>query len=315
MPASETGMIFSHLKPGRDVAFELPVGPIFRCPACLSPLHRMPENSKSQGSRCVSCGLIVQPPPIGQADLENMVQHYRTVDPHEEVAVSKTGFFQVALHHLDSMVARSPRRLLDIGCGFGYFLKRAQADGWEPIGIDIVPEAVLSAKRRVPSAELFLGDLATANLPTGSIDAITMWDVLCHVEDPSAELQECLRILSPGGVIGIRVRNVEIQLWLCRWYYRLLRFLRRVGCRPLHVFHRYNFGPSAIERLLAGNGFINISVTNSPLTAGDPYHCSSVAAAVRLGKLMATAVSDMVYRLSSGRRLLSPSLLVWAQKP
>ncbi|MFO7709653.1 MAG: class I SAM-dependent methyltransferase [Desulfobacterales bacterium] len=315
MPAPEKGMISCHSKPDSGVAFEMPAGPIPRCPACLSLLHRMPENSKPQGSRCKSCGLIVQPHCEGPADLENMVRHYRAVDPHEKVAISKTGFFQNALDYLDSKVTRIPRHLLDVGCGFGYFLEKAMDYGWEPIGVDVVPEAVFSAQRRVPTAGVFLGDLRKANLPTGSIDAVTMWDVLCHVEDPAAELQECHRILAPGGIVGLRVRNVEIQLWLCRWYSGPFRLLRRLRVKPLHVFHHYNFTRSAIERLLENNGFVNLSVRNSPLTTGDPYEYTSVSALVQLCKFMAGALADIVFRLTSGRWILSPSLLVWAQKP
>lgn len=256
----------------------------------------------------------MQPSAAGSVDIENMVLHYRSVDPYKKVAASKAGFFQMALQYLDSKVARDPRRLLDVGCGFGYFLEKALASGWEPAGVDIVPEAVLSVRRRVPTAKVFLGDLRAANLSPGSMDAVTMWDVLCHVDDPASELHECHRILSPGGIVGIRVRNVQCQLWLCWWYYRLIRFLPKLRVKPMHVFHRYSFSRSAIEQLLKREGFVNISVCNSPLTVGDPYEHISFALAVRAGKFLAAVLSDLAYRLTRGRSVIGPSLLVWAQK-
>jgi SAM-dependent methyltransferase len=230
-------------------------------------------------------------------------------------SVSKTAFFQEALRYLDSKVARTPRRLVDIGCGFGYFLEKAQAAGWEAAGVDIVPEAVLRAKIRLPAVEVFLGDLRGARFPSGSVDAATLWDVLCHVEDPAAELKECHRILSPGGIVGIRLRNVETQLWLGRWYSRLSCILGRYGVKPLHVFHRYNFSRKAIERLLAGSGFVDITVCNSPLTSGDPYACTPIGATVRIGKFLAGALAEAAYRLTFGRMVIGPSLLAWARKP
>jgi SAM-dependent methyltransferase len=299
----------------RNMAAEMSAEPIQPCPACLSLLRRMPENSKPQGCRCVSCGLIVQAPDCGSADMERMVQHYRSVDPHERIAASKSGFYYQTLHYLDSKVVRHPRRLLDVGCGFGYFLEKAEAFRWEMLGVEIVPEAVLSAKGRVPAAQVFCGNLRDAKLPAACLDAVTMWDVLCHVEDPAAELEECNRILAPGGIIGIRVRNMASQLWLCRCFSRLFRLLRKLGIKPLHVFHRYNFTPRAIEQLLKRKGFVNISVCNSPLTVGDPYEHTSIGPAVRAGKPLVAALSDLAYRLTGGRRVIGPSLLVWARRP
>ena len=244
-----------------------------------------------------------------------MVWHYRSVDPHEKVAASKTGFYSHALRHLDAAVPRRPRRLLDVGCGYGYFLEKAKTLGWETLGVDIVPEAVESASLRVPSAEVWCGNLGAAALPAAGIDAITLWDVLCHVDDPRAEIKECYRILSPGGVIGIRARNLATQLWLCRWFYRLCRLWARLGIRPLHVFHRWTFTPKALERILTAGGFVDVRIQNSPLTAGSPYRYGGSGAAIGLGKSMAEAVSEMACWMSQAHWIIGPSVLVWARKP
>jgi SAM-dependent methyltransferase len=244
-----------------------------------------------------------------------MVRHYRSVDPHAKVATSKTGFYHHALQHLDATVARRPRRLLDVGCGYGYFLEKAKAFGWETIGVEIVPEAVNAARHRVSSAAVWCGDLRAVALPADSIDAVTLWDVLCHVDNPPAEIQECHRILAPGGVIGIRVRNLTSQLWLCRWFFRLYQLWPKLGVRPLHVFHRYNFTPRALERLLASQGFIDIRVHNSRLTTGSPYHYFRPEAAIGLGKFVAEALSGLAWQVSHARWIIGPSLLGWARKP
>lgn len=146
-------------------------------------------------------------------------------------------------------------------------------------------------------------------------DARSFADVLDQLEDPAAELEECCRILVPGGTIAIRVRNAVSQLWIYRFFRRIEWLWRLAGIKAPYTFHRYNFSRSAIERLLASKGFVNISVCNSPLTIGDPYQYTSIGAAVRLGKFLAAALSDVAYRLTQGRRVLSPSLLVWARKP
>jgi SAM-dependent methyltransferase len=205
--------------------------------------------------------------------------------------------------------------LLDVGCGFGYFLEKAETFRWETLGVEIVPQAVLSVKGRVPAAQVFCGALKDAKLPAASLNAVTMWDVLSEVEDPAAELEECHRILAPGGIIGIRVRNVASQLWLCRCFSRLFRLWPKLGIKPLHVFHRYNFTRRAIEQLLLRQGFANISIHNTSLTTGDPYQYFSIGAAVGFSKSLAATLFELVYRLTHGRLVIGPSLLVWAQKP
>ena len=118
-----------------------------------------------------------------------------------------------------------------------------EIDALKTMGVDIVPEAVFEARKRVPSARLFAADLRGAGLAAGSLDAITMWDVLDMVPDPAAELAECLRVLAPGGIIGIRIRNLAGQLWLYRCYTRLGWLWRRAGIKSPFTFHRRSFAP------------------------------------------------------------------------
>jgi SAM-dependent methyltransferase len=268
-----------------------------------------------QHYRCRCCGLLETPPACESDRASGMTHHFRAVDPHGAVAASKAGFYAQALKYLDSQTRHHSRVLLDVGCGCGYFLERAAAVGWRTIGVDIVPEMVSAARKRVPAATLFAGDLRVAHLPAGSLDAIAMWDVLDMVPDPAAELAECLRLLTPGGVIGIRIRNVAIQLWLYGCYSGLHRLWRGLGIRPPFVFHRYSFSREAVGRLLNRGGFVRISIHNSPLTQGDPYSYSRLQGLAGMGKRLINAAAGLAFRLSCGRMLWGPSLLVWAQKP
>jgi SAM-dependent methyltransferase len=151
-------------------------------------------------------------------------------------------------------------------------------------------------------------------LADDSLDAVTLWDVLDMVADPEAELTECLRVLAPGGIIGIRVRNLAGQLWLYRWFMRLGWIWRRAGIKHPFTFHRFSFTRTAIEQLLARTGFSEIACCNSPLTQGDPYSYSSVRRLAGWGKSGVAVMANLVARLSGGRVLVGPSLLVWARK-
>jgi SAM-dependent methyltransferase len=259
--------------------------------------------------------MMETPPACEPEHAAGMAHHFGAVDPHGAVAASKAAFYQQALDYLNAHIRRHPRTLLDVGCSFGYFLEHAAASGWRTAGVDILPEAISAARMRLPAATLVEGDLGSIHLGADSVDAITMWDVLDMVPDPGSELEECCRVLAPGGIIGIRIRNMTAQLWLYRCYTRLGWLSRRLGIRPPFTFHRCSFTPKAITLLLVRTGFSEITCCNSLLTRGDPYNYSSVRSLAGFAKFWVATLSGLTSRLSGGRVLVGPSLLVWARKP
>ena len=67
--------------------------------------------------------------------------------------------------------------------------------------------------------------------------------------------------------------------------------------------------------LLQRAGFTNIHITNSPLTRGDPYGHITIKGPLRAIKGFAELISRFVFRITGGRLLIGPSLLLWAEKP
>jgi SAM-dependent methyltransferase len=134
--------------------------------------------------------------------------------------------------------------LLDVGCSTGAFLTAAVQDGWEVTGIE--PSAWLAAQARARSgAEVHECSFEDWPLPARPFDAITMWDVLEHVEDPRAVLAKAGRALRSGGILGLNVPNIASLPARCmgrRW--------------PLILpEHTYYFTPASLARLLEETGF------------------------------------------------------------
>jgi SAM-dependent methyltransferase len=90
------------------------------------------------------------------------------------------------------------RRLLDIGCGPGFFLKSAAAWGYQVIGVE--PDANTVERARA-HAEVRHGYFPEASPPDQDFDVIVMNDVLEHMPDPGAAIDACWRKLRPGGVL------------------------------------------------------------------------------------------------------------------
>lgn len=254
------------------------------CTVCCSQL--LPLNIPALGAyrRCTECGLMVDLSRLKPEDRGRMIWHYTLVDPHEEVAASKSGFYREQLQELAAHLPGRFGRLLDLGCGHGHFIEMAANAGWTVWGVDIVPEAVCAARKRVPAATVLEGDLRQAHLESGSLDAITLWDALDQFQDPAAEIEECRRILRRDGRIGIRVRNAASQLALYRLFQRSEWLWRKAEIKPPYAFHLFSFTRRSLHRLLSKMGFVDISIRNSPFTRGDPYGHSPLRGILETGK-------------------------------
>ena len=264
---------------------------------------------------CRDCGLIFQ----NQADIDihtnNIVHHYQDIDPHQAVAISKKIFFKFALNYLGSKIGISNRKILDVGCGYGDFLKMALKKGWEPNGVEVAENAAIAARLELGEKNIFQGMLNKANYKDNYFDAISLWDVLVMVNNPFEELKECHRILKKNGIIGIRVRNIVFQKLIYCIHLPFKKIYPKLGIKHPSVFHSFCFSPRSIQKLIQKSGFKTIRIENSPLTSGDPYAYGINRVPVQFIKAFIHLISNFVFAISRGRLIIGPSLLIWAEKP
>ena len=101
-------------------------------------------------------------------------------------------------------------RLLEIGCGEGWFLKAALAAGYEARGLEFSDYGLKrfnpGLAERVEFGDAFeaLDRLIDSH---AQVDVCVMEHVLEHVLDPQALLARLPAILAPGGVVAITVPN------------------------------------------------------------------------------------------------------------
>ena len=139
-----------------------------------------------------------------------------------------------------------PARLLDAGAGRGRFVAAALAAGYVASGLEPSTRGVAAA-REVYGIGLEHTGIEEACVAARSLDVLSLWHVLEHLEDPGAALGTLRRWLAPGGVLLVGVPN------LGSWQARL------AGARWYHLDlprHRTHFTTAGLTALLEANGFV-----------------------------------------------------------
>ncbi len=115
---------------------------------------------------------------------------------------------------LGAVAERNPRRVLEVGCGWGELAARLERElGCEVTALDLSPHMVELSRRRGVAAQV--GDVQELQFGRGEFDcAVAAW-MLYHVPDLDRGLRELHRVLAPGGrlVATTNGRHHLEELW------------------------------------------------------------------------------------------------------
>jgi SAM-dependent methyltransferase len=102
-------------------------------------------------------------------------------------------------------------RVLDVGCGTGYYLHRLRDYGAaECHGIDLLEERVAAGRERYPALELQVGNAADLPFDDGEFDLVTQFTCLSSILDDDVRLaaaQEMRRVGVGGAVLSFDLRD------------------------------------------------------------------------------------------------------------
>lgn len=204
--------------------------------------------------RCRQCKLVRTQPALTEQELKQYysLPYYgsdkaKFFGPAEKV----TRFFnylraRTILSHLREDIeprTSTPPRILDIGCGRGNLLMSLKRLGCECHGVERNEFPIDDLPRGI---EFHTGKLSDIAFDGDSFDAIIIWHVLEHADDPVLQIGEASRILRPGGFLAIAVPNFgsfQAKFFKKDWFHLDL---------PRHIYH---FTPGTLTAILKKFGF------------------------------------------------------------
>lgn len=161
--------------------------------------------------------------------------------------------YHAALGNIEKYCTGPGKRLLDVGCGIGGFLKCAQDRGWSIMGTE-------GSSHLADFASSYLGievlnrDNVEDLLPDDEqYDAITTLHVLEHVPDPLKTLQQLVALLKPGGVFLGQVPNQLYDAW-SRLPLIRERMSAQMAQEGTNLHHLSFFAPRTFRRLFEQAG-------------------------------------------------------------
>lgn len=96
-------------------------------------------------------------------------------------------------------------KLLDVGCGSGYFCKLAVDKKIDVTGLDATTELVDEAKKRVPTANFHVGEMEELPFEEKSFDVVCGFNSFQYAADIKNALLEAKRVLKDGGKIAAMI--------------------------------------------------------------------------------------------------------------
>jgi 2-polyprenyl-3-methyl-5-hydroxy-6-metoxy-1,4-benzoquinol methylase len=157
-------------------------------------------------------------------------------------------------HGIVQRVVGRDRRVLDIGCGEGFFADALRRDGNEVVGVDVIP----APRLREAFSEYLCANLndglehATKRLTNRKFDKILMMDVLQQLPSPERVLRDAASLMEPNCEVVVSLPNVANITVRLAMMFGVFRYSDRgiLDRRHLRFFTR-----KTARELLSSNGY------------------------------------------------------------
>jgi len=204
--------------------------------------RRLPDKVHYQIVKCKNCGLIYSNPILEAEKIEHL---YKTsmltyCQQTEDIGRVYAYYLKKDLKYIPSQ-----ERILEVGCGNGFFLEKAKELGFKEVyGIEPSQEAVAKANSEIRQnikVDIFRDGLFSENY----FNAICHFQTFDHLINPSVFLQICHKMLKSKGIVFGINHNIE----------SLFAKILREKCPMIDIEHIYLFSPKTLKKIYEQNGF------------------------------------------------------------
>ena len=204
-------------------------------------------------SRCERCGLLYVNPPPTPTQIAHLYDACYWDPPFMGAREASRRYHRQ--HRWGAVYAQQLRRIsrkgrmLEIGCGPGFFLKGvADHCDWEVEGVDVADVVAPFAREKL-GIRITQGRFEDVPFADEQFDVILARDVLEHVSHPMVFLRATHRVLRPQGRLELRVPNGPFDLAPAR---RAFKHGRRTEMSAGHLLF---ISPRALRAMVTAVGF------------------------------------------------------------
>lgn len=199
--------------------------------------RRLPDRIHYRIVKCKNCNLVYSTPILEYEKIEKLYKKsFTSYDEHLENLKETYGYYlkELGKHYdflgnfsslplvraltgrnrlTESKKSNNPK-LLEIGCGNGFFLEEAANQGYQIYGVEPGKPSVDKAKpdiRKRIKVDIFKPGQFRANF----FDVICCFQTFDHIPNPNSLLKECYQILNKGGIILFF--NHDVGAWQNRF--------------------------------------------------------------------------------------------------
>ena len=199
--------------------------PVMHCQICGGVCHRDVCNGTYTYYRCADCHTSQLLPLPAEEELEAFYSRFhRPADEggmYDVAELRMQADFSERIRMVRQFLFSPDARVLDVGCGKGFFVEALQRAGFKAEGIDLSPTGVEYAVQKL-GVKARAGRLE--DLPVQErFNTVTLWATIEHLSSPLEMLRAICARLEPGGtlVLDTGLGNCFFERFLAghsEWY-------------------------------------------------------------------------------------------------
>lgn len=232
------------------------------------------------------------------------------VEVNRQSLENNTRYLATHKYFIDRVLGLFPEKnsinLIDVGCGFGFFVQHASRAGIDAVGLDTSEIVINFGRTQLGLNNLFCSSLANHASTKKTYKVVTAFNLLEHVN--VGIVKDMYRLVEPGGYVLIRIPNAAFHRAL-HWALCLFGLERKFPHSVLGYVppsHLYGFSKKNLNILLSNEGFTQIEICPSPL---------GVFSNLLNYRILVSLTSRFVYLMSGKKFAISPTIYVLAKKP